>query len=338
MEIIDNDKNTITPFAVTDFRDVIDTFGIKSKDRQGHMYIIGKSGTGKTTLIENMIVSDILDGNGLAVIDPHGDMAENLLNFIPERRIKDVVFFNPTDIEYPIAFNPLGKVDPDLRHLVASGLISVFKKIWEESWGPRLEYILLNSLLALLEYPGSTLLDVPKLLTDKQFRADVLRHVTDKQVIDFWILEFGKYSGWMRLQAISPIMNKLGQFMASGTLRNIVRQSQGGFKIRQIMDEGKILIVSLAKGIIGESNCSLLGALIVTRIMLAAMSRANTSVDKRRPFYLYVDEIHNFLTVAFANILSESRKYGLNLILAHQYIDQLDTSLRSAIFGNVGTV
>jgi hypothetical protein len=302
------------------------------------MYIVGKTGTGKSTLIENMAISDIKNRNGLALIDPHGDLAEDILNFIPKRRIKDVIYFNPGDLEYPIAFNPLEKVPADFRHLIASGLISTFKKIWSEFWGPRLEHILRHSLLTLLEYPRSTLLDLPRLLTDKEFRKSVLNHVTHPQVKEFWLSEFEKYSAWFKSEAISPILNKMGQFLISIPLRNIVGQKENTFDFRKVLDEGKILIVNLAKGRIGEDNCSLLGAMIVTKIQLAALSRSDLPEDKRKRFYLYVDEIHNFLTLSFADILSEARKYGLNLILAHQYIEQLDEKIRAAILGNVGTI
>jgi len=331
-------NNRITPFAVTDYRDIRKLFGIKQKNRRGHIYIIGKTGTGKSTLIENMAISDIKNGCGLALIDPHGDMAEEILDYVPKKRIKDVIYFNPTDLDYPIAFNPLEKVPKDFHHLVASGIISTFKKIWPEFWGPRLEHILRHALLTLLEYPNSTLLDLPKLLTDKDFRKSVLNYITHTQVREFWFSEFDKYSVWLRSEAISPILNKISQFLISIPLRNIVCQKENTFDVRQVMDEGKILIVNLAKGKIGEDNCSLLGALVVTKIQLAALSRADLPEENRKPFYLYVDEIHSFITLSFADILSEARKYGLNLVLTHQYIEQLDERIRAAIFGNVGTI
>ena len=331
-------NNPITPFAITDYRDIRQLFGIKRKNRRGHIYIIGKTGTGKSTLIENMTISDINNGYGVALIDPHGDMAEEILDYIPKKRIKDVIYFNPADLDNPIAFNPLEKVPKDFQHLVASGIVSTFKKIWSESWGPRLEHILRNALLSLLEYPNSTLLDLPKLLTDKDFRMNIISYVTHPQVREFWFSEFEKYSAWLKSEAVSPILNKIGQFLISIPLRNIVGQKENTFDIRQAMDEGKILIVNLAKGKIGEDNCSLLGALIVTKIQLAALSRANQPEDKRKPFYLFVDEIHSFITLSFADILSEARKYGLNLVLAHQYIEQLDERIRAAIFGNIGTI
>jgi len=338
MENSKHNRNPITPFAVTNFRDIQKRFGIKEQNRRGHMYIIGKTGTGKSTLIENLAVSDIMSGNGLALIDPHGDLAENILHFIPKRRINDVIYFNPADLDYPIAFNPLENVPSDFHHLVTSGLISTFKKIWADFWGPRLEHILRHSILTLLERPGSTLLELPRLLTDKEFRKKVLEKITHQQVKDFWLFEFDKYSAWLRSEAISPILNKIGQFLISIPLRNIVGQKENTFDLRKVMDERKVLIVNLAKGKIGEDNCALLGAMIVTQIQLAALGRSDLPEDKREPFYFYVDEIHNFLTLSFADILSEARKYGLNLILAHQYIEQLDEKIRAAIFGNVGTI
>lgn len=331
-----NAKNKITPFAITDYRDIRKRFGIKEKNRRGHIYVLGKTGTGKSTLIQNMVISDLKE-NGLALIDPHGDLAEDLLNFIPRRRIKDTVYFNPADLEYPIAFNPLEKVERNRQHLVASGLISVFRKIWVDFWGPRTEHILRNAVLALLDYPGSTLLDLPLLLVDKDFRKKVLEKVQNPQVRSFWFTEFERYSAWFRSEAISPIQNKVGQFLSTPLIRNIVGQEKSTLNLRQIMDEGKILIVNLSKGKIGEDNCALLGAMVVTKIELAALSRGDVPEWKRRPFYLYVDEIHNFLTLSFANILSEARKYGLCLTLTHQYIEQMEERMRAAIFGNVGT-
>lgn len=331
-------ENPITPLAITNFRDIKKRFGIKGKNRRGHMYIIGKTGTGKSTLIANMVLSDMEKGNGLALIDPHGDLAEEVLHYVPKDRSSQVIYFNPADLEYPIAFNPLEKVAPDSHHLVASGLISVFKKIWSEFWGPRLEHILRHSILTLLYYPDSTLLDVSRLLTDKGFREEVLRHVNHPQIREFWFYEFDKYSAWLRSQAISPILNKMGHFITSLPLRNIVGQKENSFNFREVMDQGGIFIANLAKGKIGEDNCALLGAMLVTKIQLAALNRADLPEGKRRPFYLYVDEVHNFLTLSFSDILSEARKYGLNLVLAHQYLAQLEDSIKEAILGNVGTI
>lgn len=332
------DDNRITPLAVTNWRDVRKIFGIKEKNRRGHMYVIGQTGTGKSTLILNMVASDIRDGNGIALIDPHGDLAEAVLDYVPERRVGDVIYVNPQDLAYPVAFNPLGRVDPDARHLAASGLLGVFKKLWPEFWGPRLEHILRHTLLTLLERPSSTLLDVPRLLTQPEFRVKVLAQVTNPQVRAFWTFEFEKYSAYLRSEAVAPILNKVGQFLVSLPVRNIVGQAENMFDLRNVLDEGKILIVNLAKGKIGEDNAALLGALFVTKIQLAAMSRADLPEKSRRPFYLYVDEVHNFLTMSFADVLSEARKYGLSLVLAHQYVAQLDERIRLAVFGNVGTI
>jgi len=331
-------KESITPFAITDYRDVRRRFGIKEKNRRGHVYIVGKTGTGKSTLIANMIASDIARGQGAALIDPHGDLAEAVLDLVPKERVADVVSFNPADLDFPLAFNPLEKLHPDKCHLVASGLISAFKKIWSEFWGPRMEHILRYAILALLEYPQSTLLDVPPTLIDKDFRAKVLETVNNPGVRNFWLLEFEKYNAWLRTEAIAPIQNKIGQFLATPLLRNIVGQAKSSFDIRKIMDEGKIIIANLAKGKIGEDACSLLGSMLVTQIQLAALGRADLADEQRTPFYLFIDEIHSFLTLSFADIFSEARKYGLNLAMSHQYIEQLDEKIRAAIFGNVGTI
>ena len=338
MDEYEKGNNPITPLAITDYRDIRKVFGIKQKNRRAHMYIVGKTGTGKSTLIENMAVSDIKMGYGIGVIDPHGDLAEHILDRIPENRIEDIVYFNPSDLEFPIAFNLLEKVPLDYHHLVVSGLISVLKKIWSDFWGPRLEHILRHSLFTLLEYPQSTLLDLPRLLTDKEFRQRAIGYVTQPQVRDFWVLEFEKYSAWLKSEAVSPILNKIGQFLTSIPLRNIVGQKENTFNLRKVMDEGKILIVNLSKGRLGEDNCALLGAMIVTKLQLAALSRTDIEEDKRNTFYLYVDEFHNFLTRSFADILSEARKYGLSMVLAHQYIGQLEEDIRASVFGNVGTI
>ncbi len=329
-----NGKEPITPIAVTNWRDIRRMFGIKQKNRRGHMYIIGKTGTGKSSLMGNMAIADIAQGNGIALVDPHGDLAETLLRHVPERRMKDVIYFNAGDLQYPIAFNPLKKIHPDYHHLVVSGLISVFRKIWSEFWGPRLEHILRHSLLTLLEFPGSTLLDVSRLLTDVDYRKQLVSRITFAPVRSFWLLEFDKYSAWLKSEAVSPILNKMGQFLTSAPLRNIIGQKESSFHLRRVMDEGKILIVNLAKGKIGEDNSTLLGSMFY----LAALNRHQTHEHHPRPFYVFVDEFHNFVTLSFADILSEARKYGLNLTLAHQYMDQLHEKIRSAIFGNVGTM
>jgi hypothetical protein len=338
MEHPSNDDNAVTPFGITNYRDIRQRFGIKQKNRRGHMYIVGKTGTGKSTLIENMASHDIEAGYGVALIDPHGDLAEQILDSVPSARFNDVMYLNPSDLEYPLAFNPLENVASDQRHLVASGIIATLKKVWSESWGPRLEYILRNALLTLLENPESTLLDVPRLLTDDHFREMAVSRITHPQVRAFWYSEFARYSAWMKSEAVSPILNKVGQFLTSIPLRNIVGQRKSAVNFRTIMDEGKIFVANLSKGKIGEDNCSLLGAMLVTQIQLAALSRAELPEARRRPFYTFVDEFHDFVTLSFTDILSGSRKYGLNLLLAHQHLEQLDEKLRAAILGNAGTI
>lgn len=332
------ENSEITFFAKTNFRNQERVFGIKTDDRRRHMYVIGKTGMGKTNLLENMVIQDIRNGHGVCYIDPHGDTAEKLLKSIPSERINDVIYFNPADQQFPIAFNVMEAVDPEYRHLISSGLIGVFKKIWADSWGPRLEYILRNALLALLEYPGSTLLGVTRILVDKKYRERVVEKVSDPVVKMFWTEEFTKWNDKVIAEVISPIQNKVGQFLSSSLIRNIVGQTQSTFDVRELMDQRKILILNLSKGRIGEDNSALLGAMMITKIQLAAMARVDIPEEDRKDFYLYVDEFQNFATESFANILSEARKYRLNLILANQYIEQIDEKVRDAIFGNAGTI
>jgi len=331
-------ENPITIFAETNFRNKRQHFGIKQDDRRRHMYIIGKTGVGKSTVQENMIINDIYSGHGVAVVDPHGDLVEKIINYIPSYRVNDVIYFNPSDIEYPIAFNVVERVAPEYRHLVASGLIGIFQKLWADSWGPRLEYILRNAILAILDYPGSTLMGVTRMLSDKPFRKKVIEKIQDPVVKAFWVNEFAGYADKFASEAVSPIQNKVGQFLSSSLIRNIIGQVKSSLNLREIMDEGKILLLNLSKGHIGEDNSALLGAMMITKIQLAAMSRVDTPENQRKDFYLYVDEFQNFATASFANILSEARKYRLNLIMAHQYIAQLDETVWAAVQGNVGTL
>jgi len=334
------DPEKITFFAKTDARGQNVTFGIKAIDRQRHMYVIGKTGMGKSTMLENMAVQDIQNGEGMAFIDPHGSAAETLLNYIPEERIDDVVYFAPFDMEHPIAFNVMEDVGPEKRHLVVSGLMSTFKKIWVDAWSARMEYILTNALLALLEYPDSTLLSVNRMLSDKAYRKKVVENITDPAVRSFWVDEFANYTERFAAEALPAIQNKVGQFTGNPLIRNIIGQPKSSFDIRKIMDEKKILIMNLSKGLVGETNANLLGSMLTTRIYLAAMSRADLSVEKMKGmpnFYFYVDEFQSFANTTFANILSEARKYHLNLIIAHQYIEQMEEEVRDAVFGNVGT-
>jgi len=331
-------SDNLTLFAETTFRSQFRKFGIKDDDRRRHMYLIGKTGMGKSTILENMIVEDIREGKGVAVVDPHGDLAEKVIQYIPSHRINDVIYFNPADTNFPIAFNVVEQVEPHLRHLVASGLIGVFQKLWADSWGPRLEYILRNSILAILDYPNSTLLGVTRMLSDKSFRKKVVEKIQDPVVKAFWVKEFSSYADKFAAEAVSPIQNKVGQFLSSSLIRNIVGQVKSSIDLRQIMDEGKVLIMNLSKGRIGEDNSELLGSMMITKIQLAAMSRVDVKESERRDFYLYVDEFQNFATDSFANILSEARKYRLNLIMGHQYIEQLGEVVKAAVFGNVGTL
>jgi len=329
-------------FAKTNFRNKEQVFGIKRDDRRRHMYVIGKTGMGKSNLLENMAIQDIRNGEGVCVVDPHGEFAEKMLKAVPVSRINDVIYFNPSDAEFPIAFNILESVDDDKKNLVASGMMGVFKKIWPDVWSARMEYILNNTILALLDYPGSTMLGVNRMMRDLNYRKRVYLKIKDPVVKSFWINEFDKWDDKFRKEAVAAIQNKVGQFLSSSVIRHIVGQPKSTIDMSEIMDSKKILIVNLSKGRIGEDSMRLLGGMIVTKIQLAAMGRVAVSEAQREDFYLYVDEFQNFATESFANILSEARKYRLNLILAHQYINQLifdgNATVRDAVFGNVGTI
>ncbi|MES2223555.1 MAG: type IV secretory system conjugative DNA transfer family protein [Patescibacteria group bacterium] len=335
------DPNKVVYFAETDARNRKLRFGIKIKDRSRHTYVIGKTGMGKSTLLENLAVQDIQDGRGLAFLDPHGKTADLLLEYVPESRMKDVLYFAPFDLDNPISFNVLEDVGPDKRHLVANGLMSAFKKIWVDAWSARMEYILNNILLALLEYPDSTLIGVNRILADEDYRKKVIEHITDPSVRSFWVDEFAKYGPKYMQEAGASIQNKIGQFISNPLIRNIIGQPKSTFDIREMMDGKKILIMNLSKGLVGEANANLLGAMLITKIYLAAMSRADkreAELDALPNFYLYVDEFQNFANESFADILSEARKYKLNLTVAHQYIEQMTEEVRAAVFGNVGTM
>ena len=336
-----HDDNKITYFAETDSRNRRVKFGIKRDDRSRHTYVIGKTGMGKSTMLENMAIQDIQNGEGLAFLDPHGKTAELLLDYVPEHRIKDVLYFAPFDTDFPISFNVMEDVGPDKRHLVAHGLMSAFKKIWVDAWSARMEYILNNILLALLEYPDSTLIGVNRMLADKEYRRKVVDNITDPSVRSFWLDEYAKYTDRFAAEAAPAIQNKIGQFIANPLIRNIIGQPKSTFDILKMMDDRKILIINLSKGRMGETNANLLGSMLITKIYLAAMSRADQSEHALRGlpnFYLYVDEFQNFANESFADILSEARKYKLNLTVAHQYIEQMSEEVRAAVFGNVGTM
>src|SRR5437867_10916546 len=321
-----------------DFRDDRRRFGIKQADRRAHTYIIGKTGTGKSTLLENLARQDICAGDGLALLDPHGDLVERLLAAVPDPRKTDLIYFNVPDIAHPLGFNPLESVAPERRPLAASGLLEVFKKIWIDTWGPRLEHILRNALLALLDQPEATLEGVLRLLDDRHFRRSAMVHVSNAAVRDFWLREYESYPARFRVEAIAPIQNKVGPFLTNPLIRNIVTQTKSAFDLRRVMDEGKILLVNLAKGKIGRDVAALLGAMVGSKAGLAALSRSDTPEVERRDFYLYLDEFQSFTTLSLANMLSELRKYRVGMILTHQYLSQLDLQVRDAILGNVGTM
>jgi hypothetical protein len=336
-----DDERRVTYFASTHTRGKREMFGIRANDRGKHIYIIGKTGMGKSTMLENMAIQDIQNGEGIAFIDPHGSTAEKLLDFVPHDRIKDVVYLAPFDIDHPMGFNVMEDVGYDKRHLVVSGLMGAFKRIWVDAWSARMEYILQNTMLALLEYPDSTLLDVNRMLTNKTFRNAVVEKVTDPIVRSFWTEEFASFTDRYTQEATPAIQNKIGAFISNPLIRNIVGQAKSSFDLRQIMDEKKIFIVNLSKGRMGETNASLLGSMLTVKIYLAAMSRADEPAARMAKLprcYFYVDEFQSMMNEAFADILSESRKYKLALTLANQYIEQMEEKVRDAVFGNVGTL
>jgi hypothetical protein len=317
------DEN-ISAFGLTNFRGINHQFGMLRYDRSRHVYIIGQTGAGKSGLLELFALSDIFHGQGYAIIDPHGDFAVNNMKFIPGSRLQDVVYFNPADTAYPLGFNPLEVTNPNQKTNISSEVIGVLKRMFGESWGPRLEYILRYTILALLDRPETTMLDITRMLTDKKFRNETLTYCQDTVVLNFWKVEFASWNDKFVAEAVAPVLNKVGAFTANPVIRNIIGQPKSTFNIRKIMDDGKILVVNLSKGLIGEDNASILGSFLVTKIQLAAMSRSDIpDIRDRRPFYLYVDEFQNFATDSFATILSEARKYGLNLTVANQYISQI---------------
>lgn len=329
-------NDEVNPIGRVNYRKDDRVFGIRDKDRFAHIYCIGKTGTGKSTLLQNMLISDIKRGNGCALIDPHGDLAEDILNHIPENRIEDVIYFNPADTEFPIGFNPLKNVHPKYQHVVASGLISVFKKMWSDHWGMRLEHILRNCLLTLLEYRQGSLLDIHALLTDQGYRNLILAQCANPHRLAFWRQEFEKYSPSFRSEAIAPILNKVGLF-TNDLVKNIIGQKERSFRLEDVMDNGMIFIANLSKGKLGEDVSTLLGSILVTSMQVTALQRASEPEYSRRPFFLYVDECHSFISRSFVDILSEARKYKLSLFLTHQHLEQFDVETRAAVFGNVGT-
>lgn len=335
--IPESERNEVNLFGAVEFKNQSQIFGIKRADRRRHMYAIGKSGTGKSTLLANMIIHDLKHGEGLAVIDPHGDLIETVLNYIPKSRINDVIIFDPSDKEAVVKLNLFEGGSTVHRELIASGIVSIFQKMYANSWGPRLEYILRNTLLSLLSQ-NAKLEDVLRMLTDAKFRTHTVENMTDPVLKNFWLAEFNTMQDRQRSEAIAPILNKVGQFVTSPLIRNVVNTQVSSFDIEQVINEGKILLVNVSQGKLGEDNAALLGAMMITKIQLAAMNRVYMDEDKRKDFYLYIDEFQNFATTSFVKILSEARKYRLNLILANQYMDQVPEDVRAAIFGNAGTV
>ena len=322
----------------TTFREELKAFGIKKSDRRHHLYIVGKTGTGKSTLIKNMVIQDMRLGHGVALIDPHGDLVEDLLNFIPKERTNEVVYFNPADTSFPVAINILEAKGDDEKHLVASSLVSVFKHLWKDFWGPRLEHILYNCVLALMDTPGQTLLGVYRMLVDETYRKSIVVNVKDPIVKMFWMEDYENYDLRFQKEIISPVQNKVGQLLSSPQMRNIIGQPKSSVDFGFVMDQKRILLANLSKGKVGEDKSNLLGSAIVTKMYLAALERQNLPEELRKDFYLYIDEFQNFSTDIFPSILSEARKYRLNLSLAHQYLYQLPDSIKHAVFGNVGTV
>jgi hypothetical protein len=312
---------------------------LDAEERRRHLYIVGQTGTGKSTLLLNLIAQDLAAGEGLALLDPHGDLAEAVLMHIPKDRTNVFVYLNPADAERPIGFNPLSAVPEDLKPIVADGVVSAFRHVWPESWGPRLDYILTNAIRALLDVPGATLLMLPRLLIDEAFRVPLIeQHLRDPMVRSFWLNEYAGYNDHFRAEAISPIQNKIGKALIEPRLRNMLAQPSSTITLRRLMDEGAIVVCNLSKGRLGEGVAHLLGALLTTAIAQAALSRADVPISKRRVFHLYADEFQSFATESFALILSEARKYGLTLTVAHQYLDQVPERLRAAVFGNVGSI
>ncbi len=334
----DEEKKDVNFLAQTEFKNKLTTFGIKTQDRRRHIYIIGKTGSGKSTLIANMAINDMRNRRGFCIIDPHGDLCETILDYVPSYRINDIVYLDPSDQDRAFSLNPLEVQNAVQKELVVSGIVAIFQKLFSYSWGPRLEYILRNALLSIIEMPDATLLMVPELLTNQHFRNKVVAHLKEPVLINYWKYEFEAMPERLRNEAMAPILNKVGQFVQSRIIRNIIKTHESTIDLSRIMNEGKILLLNLSQGRLGEDNAALLGAMIITKIQLAAMSRVNIPESQRKDFYLYVDEFQNFATNSFIKILSEARKYHLNLILANQYIAQVPEEVRAAIFGNAGTI
>lgn len=331
------ERANLNLFARADFKNQSQIFGIRKEDRRRHMYVVGKSGTGKSTLLANMIINDLKHGEGLAVVDPHGDLVETVLDYIPKHRINDVILIDPSDSNAVVKMNLFEGGSTVHSELIASGIVSIFQKLYGHTWGPRLEYVLRNTLLTLLQSQAK-LSDVLKLLTNKKYRDKVVDASNDPVLQNFWRAEFDRLNDKQRVEAISPILNKVGQFVTSPLIRRMVDAEKSSFDIEEAMNSGKIILMNLSQGKIGEDNAALLGAMMITKIQLAAMNRVRIEESQRRDFFLYIDEFQNFATTSFVKILSEARKYRLSLIMANQYVDQIPEEVRSAIFGNAGNL
>jgi hypothetical protein len=331
-------EKDVSPFGITNYHNNFEKFGIKRADRRRHLYVVGKSGSGKSKLLELLIKNDIESGKGIGVLDPHGDLVDNILKFVPKERIGDVVYFDPSDVNFPISFNPLENVDEEYKMQVTLGFIQIFKKLFGSNWSDRLEHVLRYTVLALLDSPNTTVLSILKMLTDKNYRQNIVSRIKDNVVKNFWVSEFASWSEKFDAEAITPLLNKVGQFVATNMIRNIIGQPYNKVNIRKIMDEKRILLMKVSKGLLGEENSSLLGSMIITKLYQAAMSRANMAEEDREDFYFYVDEFQNFATDSFSEILSEARKYRLNLTIAHQYMGQVSDLVQKTVFGNVGSI
>jgi len=325
-------------FARTDFRNESRAFGIRAADRRSHLYALGKTGTGKSSLLETLICQDVAAGEGVALLDPHGDLVERVVSRVPKERSADLIYLDVPSQTQAFGFNPVERVPPARRSLAASALVEVFKKIWSDSWGPRLEHILRNAVFCLLEQPEATLGDIPRLLEDQTFRKRAAERIANAQVRNFWLREYESYPARFRAEAIAPLQNKVGAFLADPILCRILSAPKSSFDLRRVIDERKILLVNLAKGRMGEGSAALLGALLVARLGLAGLSRSDVLEEERRDFYLYIDEFQTFATMSFVSMLSELRKYRVNLTLTNQYLSQLDLSVRDSVLGNVGTL
>lgn len=334
----EEERKKVNFFARTRHKNTDVIFGLKDMDRRRHVWVVGKTGTGKSTLIANMVIDDLKKGRGVAVIDPHGDLCETILNYIPKSRINETIYFNPADRDYPVVINPLEVATKEEAELVVSGLMSIFTKVWANVWSARMEYILRNSLLSLTEIPQATLADVLNLLGNDSYRSRMVSKMKDETLKAFWLNEFDKMPDKLRAEAISPIQNKVGQFVTSPMVRQILSQPKSTISLSKVMDRGMIFLANLSQGRLGEDNAALLGATLITKFQLAAMQRVDQPEEDRRDFHLFVDEFQNFATDSFIKILSEARKYHLNLTLANQYMGQIPEGVQKAILGNAGSL